>query len=336
MTRPPALADCALIKPSLSTSAWSLSGASLREAATVLSMSPQMTLRNASICSRFSGLKFSLVNGSTAALYLPCRMGVNSTPYLSRRALEENALRRQAAESQQAEGIQKDLIRRGLKVVIPVVGVGDISDDRFAALLEILDGFPQFLERAVAGTVVARAAGSRGDTAPKCVLSWAASRRAVVAARNWRAGLPRPRRRASARALSSTGRSVICVFRLNTNTDLSAILCPRGPEQGRATISNTPSTARPPMANNVHLMIVHPICSNFFIEPSFCSQAKAGTGLLPHYCRHVHPLLLNQLNILDNKAADTRFDQCLQGFRIIKKAPTMSCTISAVCAKLLQ
>jgi hypothetical protein len=40
--------------------------------------------------------------------------------------------------------------------------------------------------------------------------------------------------------------------------------------------------------------------------------------------------------ILDNKAPDTRFDQCLQGFRITKKAATMRGTISAFCAKLLK
>jgi hypothetical protein len=37
-------------------------------------------------------------------------------------------------------------------------------------------------------------------------------------------------------------------------------------------------------------------------------------------------------NILDNEAPDIRFDQCLQGFRVIKKAPTMRCTVSAFCA----
>ena len=40
--------------------------------------------------------------------------------------------------------------------------------------------------------------------------------------------------------------------------------------------------------------------------------------------------------ILDKKAPGTRFDQCLQGFRVIKEAPTMGCTISALCAKILQ
>ena len=38
--------------------------------------------------------------------------------------------------------------------------------------------------------------------------------------------------------------------------------------------------------------------------------------------------------ILDKQAPDTRFDQCLQGFRVIKKAPTMACTNSALCAKI--
>jgi hypothetical protein len=41
-------------------------------------------------------------------------------------------------------------------------------------------------------------------------------------------------------------------------------------------------------------------------------------------------------NILDNKAPGTRFGQCLQGFRVIKKVPTMGCTISAFYAKILQ
>jgi hypothetical protein len=40
--------------------------------------------------------------------------------------------------------------------------------------------------------------------------------------------------------------------------------------------------------------------------------------------------------ILDNKAHDTRFDQCLQGFRGLKKPPTMGCTNSAFYAKFLQ
>ncbi len=39
-----------------------------------------------------------------------------------------------------------------------------------------------------------------------------------------------------------------------------------------------------------------------------------------------------QESILDKKAPDTPFDQCLQGFRILKKPPTMSCTILAFCA----
>jgi hypothetical protein len=38
--------------------------------------------------------------------------------------------------------------------------------------------------------------------------------------------------------------------------------------------------------------------------------------------------------ILDNKPPDTRFVQCLQGFRVIKKVATMACTNSAPCAKM--
>jgi len=40
--------------------------------------------------------------------------------------------------------------------------------------------------------------------------------------------------------------------------------------------------------------------------------------------------------ILDKEAPDTRFDQCLQGFRVLKKVVTMTCTNSAFCANLLQ
>jgi hypothetical protein len=40
--------------------------------------------------------------------------------------------------------------------------------------------------------------------------------------------------------------------------------------------------------------------------------------------------------ILDNKAPDTRFVQCLQGFRVITKLPTMGCTLSAFCAKIFE
>jgi hypothetical protein len=36
--------------------------------------------------------------------------------------------------------------------------------------------------------------------------------------------------------------------------------------------------------------------------------------------------------ILDTKAPDTRFDQCLQGFRVFKKVVIMTCTIYAVYA----
>jgi hypothetical protein len=39
-----------------------------------------------------------------------------------------------------------------------------------------------------------------------------------------------------------------------------------------------------------------------------------------------------QENILDKQAPDTRFGQCLQGFRVIKKVATMACTNSALCA----
>ena len=38
-----------------------------------------------------------------------------------------------------------------------------------------------------------------------------------------------------------------------------------------------------------------------------------------------------QENILYNNALDTRFDQCLQGFRVLKIDPTMSCTNTALC-----
>jgi hypothetical protein len=38
--------------------------------------------------------------------------------------------------------------------------------------------------------------------------------------------------------------------------------------------------------------------------------------------------------ILDKKAPGTRFDQCLQGFRVTKKVVIMTCTLSAFCAKM--
>jgi hypothetical protein len=37
-------------------------------------------------------------------------------------------------------------------------------------------------------------------------------------------------------------------------------------------------------------------------------------------------------NILDTKGPDTRFYQCLQGFRVFKKAVIMTCTKTALCA----
>jgi hypothetical protein len=40
----------------------------------------------------------------------------------------------------------------------------------------------------------------------------------------------------------------------------------------------------------------------------------------------------SQKNILDKKAPGALFGQCLQGFCVIKKPPTMGCTISALCA----
>ena len=96
-------------------------------------------------------------------------------------------------------------------------------------------------------------------------LSWAASRKAVVAARNWRVELRLPRRRASKADRSSTGRSVICVLRLNNSTDFSAILRPPGERMAAAIITNTPNATSPPMANNATLIILHPIRSNVFI-----------------------------------------------------------------------
>jgi hypothetical protein len=43
-----------------------------------------------------------------------------------------------------------------------------------------------------------------------------------------------------------------------------------------------------------------------------------------------------QQYILDKQAPDTHFGQCLQGFRVVKKPPTMGCTISAFCAKIVK
>jgi hypothetical protein len=43
-----------------------------------------------------------------------------------------------------------------------------------------------------------------------------------------------------------------------------------------------------------------------------------------------------QQYILDREAPDTRFDQCLQWFRVLKKVVIMTCTKSAFYAKLVQ
>jgi hypothetical protein len=40
--------------------------------------------------------------------------------------------------------------------------------------------------------------------------------------------------------------------------------------------------------------------------------------------------------IIDNKAPGARFDQCLRGFRVLKKSVMMTCTISTLCAKILK
>jgi hypothetical protein len=40
--------------------------------------------------------------------------------------------------------------------------------------------------------------------------------------------------------------------------------------------------------------------------------------------------------ILDNKARDTRFDQCLRGFRVTKKVVIMTCTNSDFSAKIVK
>jgi hypothetical protein len=39
--------------------------------------------------------------------------------------------------------------------------------------------------------------------------------------------------------------------------------------------------------------------------------------------------------ILDKKAPDTHFGQCLRGFRVLKKVAIMTCTISAFCDIML-
>jgi hypothetical protein len=44
---------------------------------------------------------------------------------------------------------------------------------------------------------------------------------------------------------------------------------------------------------------------------------------------------LRQQYILDKRPPDTRFDQCLQGFRVLKKAFMMTCTNSATYSKIL-
>jgi hypothetical protein len=40
--------------------------------------------------------------------------------------------------------------------------------------------------------------------------------------------------------------------------------------------------------------------------------------------------------MLDRKVPNMRFDQCLQGFRVLKKVVIMTCTKSALYAKLAQ
>ena len=42
-----------------------------------------------------------------------------------------------------------------------------------------------------------------------------------------------------------------------------------------------------------------------------------------------------QENIIDKWTIDTRFDQCLQGFRSLKISVTMSCGILALCAIII-
>jgi hypothetical protein len=64
--------------------------------------------------------------------------------------------------------------------------------------------------------------------------------------------------------------------------------------------------------------------ANFFVISVFSVVKKA---LFPDACQEY---------ILDKEAADTRFDQCLQGFRVLKKVVIMTCTKSAFCAKILQ
>jgi hypothetical protein len=64
--------------------------------------------------------------------------------------------------------------------------------------------------------------------------------------------------------------------------------------------------------------------ANVFVISVFSVVKKA---LFPGACQEY---------ILDKEAADTRFDQCLQGFRVLKKVVIMTCTNSAFYAKILQ
>jgi hypothetical protein len=77
---------------------------------------------------------------------------------------------------------------------------------------------------------------------------------------------------------------------------------------------------------NILSAAARPPCppANFFVISVFSVVKKA---LFPGACQEY---------ILDKTAPDTHFTQCLQGFRIPKKLSTMTCTNSALHAKLLQ
>jgi hypothetical protein len=58
--------------------------------------------------------------------------------------------------------------------------------------------------------------------------------------------------------------------------------------------------------------------------------------LIPRHQQKAWIFSACQEYMVDKKAPDTRFDQCLQGFRVLKKLPTMGCTVFPVYAKILE
>ena len=101
---------------------------------------------------------------------------------------------------------------------------------------------------------------------------------------------------------------------------------------------------------NQHVTNQFPYLSAIRVKPYYWKAVPGEwTFCLPQPARSVHQHLslwslcslwlktppisgVCQQYILDKQEPDTRFDQCLQGFRVLKKGVTMTCTISAVYA----